>query len=1311
MIKDFKALKLTLASPQQILTWSHGEVRKAETINYRTHKAEVDGLMDEKIFGPTKNYECYCGKYKKIRYKGIICDKCGVEVTHKRVRRERLGHIKLAAPVTHVWYAYGVPNKLALILDIPQKKLETVIYFSRYLVIQANQEDKKAAAETLAQTRSVAMEEITNEEKAQLETVKEKFKKEKADLKKKAKGAEAKLDMQLNRLDTTEKREIAKLRSIYDKRTANLEAKFNVQAKLIESIDKGMTLSEEEYGELMELGVDFFDASMGAEAIYKLLSEVEVRPTIERLKEELNGTKSQLKLRRITQRLRIFEGMVRNDIEPKWMVMHNVPVIPPDLRPIIQLPGGRFATSDLNDLYRRVINRNNRLKKLMDLGAPEIILRNEKRMLQEAVDALIDNSHRPGNAVQNSRQQPYKSLSDMLRGKQGRFRQNLLGKRVDFSGRSVIVAGPELSVDQCGLPKTMALELFKPFVMHEIISRGLASNIRSAKNVFDEKSDEIWDILEQVIDKRPVLLNRAPTLHRQGIQAFFPVLVEGNAIRLHPLVCKGFNADFDGDQMAVHVPLSQAAIDEVIDRMFTGNNILLMADGKPVVNAEKDMAYGVYYLTEIPAEELAKEPTKSFNSIDRAIGAFNANEINLREQIFVLANDGVEKTTVGRLIFNNILPKGYRFINEQLNKKAIAKISANILEKFGADFAIKFLDSVEKVGFKYATYSGFSIGMDDFIINPIKDDLLAEITKKEEELATFYEQGFVSATERRKLFEQEWMKIVERVSKATWENYLAANNNLVKLNESGAAPVENPISQISGVRGLIVDPSGRIVELPLRSNYKQGLSSLEYFVAARGTRKALADVALKTAESGYLTRKLVDVAQDVITRIDDCETELGIHLYRDDLRRIDFVDRITGRWAAETVKAENGEVLVEKNNEITSEIAAEIASEEFVQVVKVRSVITCSALDGVCSKCYGYDLGTHKLAKAGVAMGVIAAQSIGEASTQLTLHAKHRSGSASAKDITQGIPRVEELLETRSPKGKAILAEQAGTVEISKDEAEGKIIVRILGEKNKQRKYSLEGATEVKIKRVKKVKQGDQLFTDAQGNAVSANFTGEARIEDGNIVLASTERDETVYELDIWSVLAVKSGDKVVKGQQVTQGSVDPRELMELSDLETAQNYIINNVQDTFGVQGIAIDDKHMEVIVRQMSRFVQISNPGDSDNLPGDYLDHRQFDHINRELDEAGKSPIRAKRQLMGISNASLRTESFLSAASFQDQVRVLTDAAIVGKIDNLGGLKENVIIGRPVPLGAGITKGVGGEVTAEALQVEKDSHSESQS
>ena len=1279
MIKDFKALKLSIASPQQILSWSYGEVKKAETINYRTHRAEVDGLMDEKIFGPTKNFECYCGKYKKIRYKGIVCDKCGVEVTHKRVRRERLGHIKLASPVTHVWFAYGVPNKLSLIMNVPQKKLETVIYFARYLVTEVDHEKKK---ETLTKIKD-ARDEETKAEKEELKTkldeLKESFKDQAVKLRKESKDKK-KLDFQMRKLDNDEKKETAKLKSIYAKKEEGLKVKYSQILTLIESMDKGSTLSEDDYAILMEYESDFFEAGMGAEAIKKVLATINIDEEIVKLLDEKEKTKSELKKRKYIQKLRVMQGMQRAIIDPSWIVLDVLPVIPPDLRPIIQLPGGRFATSDLNDLYRRVINRNNRLKRLIDLGAPEIILRNEKRMLQEAVDALVDNDHRPGNAVQNTRGQPYKSLSDMLRGKQGRFRQNLLGKRVDYSGRSVIVSGPELSINQCGLPKTMALELFKPFVMREIIMQGLAPNIKSAKHFFESKSSEVWDILENVIQNRPVLLNRAPTLHKQGIQAFFPILTEGDAIRLHPMVCTGFNADFDGDQMAVHVPLSDKAVEEAIAKMFPQSNLLLMADGSPVVNVAKDMALGIHYMMGI--EEPADGKVKYYASTREVLGMFDRAEIKLREKIRVLIDGKMMETTTCRILFNGITPEGFRYINDKIDKKGVAKISAEVLEKYGNVEATKFLGQVEQYGFRFATQSGITVGMEDFVISPNKDIMLKEIEKKEDQLTSDYYSGLVTEAEKKRLSEQMWMELIEKVAEDTWSAYKAdPGNNLVILQESGAVPVQNPLRQISGVRGLILDPLGHIVELPLRSNYKEGLSTLEYFVAARGTRKGLADTALKTAESGYLTRRLVDVAQDVITKEEDCATTDGIFIDRNASRRIDFADRIAGRFAAEAVKDSKGKVLAAAHQEITTDLAREIGASD-VQTVKVRSVMFCKTRFGVCQKCYGYNLGTKTLVNLGIAVGVIAAQAMGEAATQLTLDTKHLAGRAGT-DITQGLPRVEELFESRTPKAKAIISEIDGEVTLLKDEADVMVTIKVSDHKKLNRTYELLEGDVAAIKRTKKVKKGELIYTTKEGEAVKAETDGLVTRDGDKLKYAVDKKIEVEYPVSPSDIPAVENGDKIIRGHALTLGSKDPKEIMAYLGVAETQKYLLDNIQETYGIQGIGIDDKHVEIVVRQMFRFSKVTDPGETIYLPGDYIDFNRMNEENERMKKEGKKPAQIERQLLGVTTSAIRTESFLSAASFQEQVRVLSDAALVGKSDELRGLKENVIIGRTVPLG----------------------------
>jgi len=1280
MIKDFKALKVSIASPQQILSWSSGEVKKAETINYRTHSAEVDGLMCEKTFGPTKNFECYCGKYKKIRYKGIVCDKCGVEVTHKRVRRERMGHIKIASPVTHVWFAHGVPNKLSLILGVPQKKLETVIYFARYIVTEFDEKGKK---ETIAKIKKELDGQMKDLEKSLKDQVKElgtEYKAKTKELRSKEKS-KAKLGARIDQLANKEKKEVAKIKSIFAQKETNLKEKINEKLSLVKSVTTGVTLSEEEGASLREYETDFFVAGMGAEAIEQLLSEVDLKKMVKKLKEEQVKTKSQAKKAKYVQRLRILEGMLRNNIDPTWLVMKALPVIPPELRPIIQLPGGRFATSDLNDLYRRVINRNNRLKRLMDLGAPEIILRNEKRMLQESVDALIDNSHRPGNPVQNSKQQPYKSLSDMLRGKQGRFRQNLLGKRVDYSGRSVIVAGPELSIYQCGLPKIIALELFKPFVIREIIAEGLAPNIKSAKHYFESKSDKVWDILERVIQNRPVLLNRAPTLHKQGIQAFFPILIEGNAITIHPMVCKGFNADFDGDQMAVHLPLSEKAVEEVMERMFADSNLLLMADGSPVIGVQKDMALGIYYLTGEESVGKAKS-LQIFSSKDKVVGAYERGELDLRERVRVLMQDSFVETTAGRIKFNEVLPEGYEFLNKQLGKKDVGKLAADILKRYNSELTIKFLDEVETIGFKYATKSGYSTSIEDFKVSSKTSKLVSGVEEKENQLTEDYYNGLLTLSEKKRLTEEAWMEVIDEVAEVTWAEYQDPDNPLNAFENSGALPISNPIRQIAGVKGLILDPLGIIVELPLRSNYKEGLPTLEYFVAARGTRKGLADTALKTAESGYLTRKLVDVAQDVITREEDCGTNEGVEIDRNDKRMVDFSCRLVGRFVtANIADPKTGEVIVKKGEEIVEEVSQELEKIDLDRI-KVRSALTCEADEGICQKCYGLNLGTQRLVDKGVAVGVIAAQAMGEAATQLTLNTKHLAGRAGT-DITQGLPRVAELFEARTPKGKAILSEIGGKVKIVENK-EGEVGTVIVTDHKKMKKeYDIKKQDELTFKRSKQVKKGDLIATRKNGSKLEAEYDGQVSLQDDKVILEVDKLIEEEYDIPAEARLNVKNKQEIKKGTPITVGSLSPKELMEFTTVEDTQKYIIENIQETYGIQGIALDDKHVEVVVRQMFKYVRVVSPGDSKYLPGDFVNHIKIAEQNRKLKKRDKDLVKSNRVLLGITAASLNTESFLSAASFQEQVRVLTDAALVGKVDKLRGLKENVIIGRPVPLG----------------------------
>lgn len=1281
MLKDFNAVKITVASPQDILNWSHGEVTKAETINYRTFKPEPGGLMAEEIFGPTKDFECYCGKYKKVRYKGIVCDRCGVEVTHKRVRRERMGHIKLAAPMAHVWFSNGVPNRLALILDIPQKKLETVIYYARYVVTNVDLDGQKEAVVNLAKLKEEELKDLETELNEKVTEVAKNFEEQAADLQKSLKDKK-KLELQLERLRNTEKAEVAKVRSAFKQRQENIEQKFDDLKSLVEGLSLRSTLSEEEFTLLEEYELYFFEAGMGAEAVKSLLEKLNLKKEIEELNEVLKASKSQLRKSRVIQRLRALKGLLKSGTNPSWLILDILPVIPPDLRPIIQLPGGRFATYDLNDLYRRVINRNNRLKRLILLGAPEIILRNEKRMLQEAVDSLLDNNHKPGAPALNSRKMPYKSLSDMLRGKQGRFRQNLLGKRVDYSGRAVIISGPELQFHQCGLPKTIALELFRPFIIRELISRGLAANPTRAKAIFESKSDEVWDILEEVSKDRPVLLNRAPTLHKQSILAFYPILIEGNAIKLHPMTCKGFNADFDGDQMAVHLPLTDEAVEEVKERMFVKENMLSSRDGTPIVNVAKDMSMGVYFLTLMKGN--ADDVKRYFSSEDDALSAYTLKDIKFHEPIKLLKDGGVIVTTVGRIIFNQILPENFGFINEAINEVEVSEISSKIFRDYGKEVAIGVLDRIKDLGFQYSTKLGFSISMGEFRFGA--DDVVKEGLKdyeaKVERLLEDYYDGMITKNELLWLKQKEWEKVSDEIQDQIWQ--MAKNSdstvNLMDLDSSGATKVSAWVKKISGVRGYVSDMFGQIINYPLAGNYEKGLNNFEYFVAAKAVRKSMTDVALKTSESGYLTRRLVDVAQDIITKIEDCGTTEGIEVHREEkTRQQEFWERLKGRFLVEDVLDPASKRLIAKaGDEITLELAKEIHQTEGVATVKVRSALTCKVSHGICAKCYGYDNATGKLVDIGQAVGIIAAQALGEPTTQLTLKSKSDARAGKA-DVTQGFPRVEELFEARTPKALAILAEEDGIVKILEDKK--KILVRVIAKVRKEKAFSVEEGDTVLVKNNAKVKSNDTVIIKKDKTEIKAEESGIIRISDNGQITLQIERDMEIDKYtDLISDLIVEDGQEVKRGDQLTVGSVDTKELARLKSIEDAQNYIVAGVQMVYGLNGLKVDDRHLEIIVRQMGRYGLINASGTSENfLPGDYADILDIEEENKSLE----SKVEYERVLMGITNSSIRTESFLSAASFEQQVRVLTDAALIGKVDYLRGLKENVIIGKPVPLG----------------------------
>ena len=1145
-VNYFDSMRIGLASPEQIREWSKGEVKKPETINYRTLKPERDGLFCERIFGPTRDWECHCGKYKRVRYKGIICDRCGVEVTRSKVRRERMGHIELAAPVSHIWYFKGIPSRMGLILDMSPRALEKVLYFANYIVV--------------------------------------------------APGNTPLMKKQL--------------------------------------------LTENEYREYREKYGQAFDAGMGAEAIKKLLEEMDLEEMGQELRTELRTVSGQRKIRAI-RRLEVVEAFRKSGNRPDWMIFDVVPVIPPELRPMVQLDGGRFATSDLNDLYRRVINRNNRLKRLLDLGAPDIIVRNEKRMLQEAVDALIDNGRR-GRPVTGPGNRPLKSLSDMLKGKQGRFRQNLLGKRVDYSGRSVIVVGPKLRLHQCGLPKEMALELFKPFVMKKLVADGLAHNIKSAKRMVERVKAEVWDVLEDVIKEHPVLLNRAPTLHRLGIQAFEPVLIEGRAIQIHPLVCTAYNADFDGDQMAVHVPLSAEAQAEARILMLSSQNILNPKDGSPVVTPTQDMVLGIYYLTQ--QRPGAKGEGKSLANTNEAIMAYQTGVIGLQALIKVRYEGQIVETTVGRLLLNERLPEEIRYINHVVDKKSLGKIVATCYSQFGNTETARVLDAIKELGFTFATRAGATIGIDDVQIPGQKKDLIRQAEERVDDVEKQYRRGLISDEERYQKVITIWEECKNTVTRVLMDT-LDRFNPVYMMANSGARGNVSQLSQLAGMRGLMADPSGRIIELPVKANFREGLSVLEYFTSTHGTRKGLADTALRTADSGYLTRRLVDVAQDVIVREPDCGTSTGINVsaVKDGTEVIESLrDRIIGRVTLEdVVDPKSGEVIAAADEEITENQADQIDQAGILEV-PIRSVLTCRTRYGVCVKCYGRNLATGRLVDVGEAVGTIAAQSIGEPGTQLTMRTFHTGGVA-GDDITQGLPRVEELFEARKPKGQAVIAEIDGTVKITE---------------NKQ---------------------------------------GRREIE-----LTSPEGELSSYTAPYGSRLKVKDGDQVQAGDDLTEGSVNPHDLLKVKGLRGVQTYLVHEVQRVYRLQGVDINDKHIEVMVRQMLRKVKAEDPGDTELLPGGLIDVFDFEDENERVIIEGGTPAVARPVLLGITKASLATDSFLSAASFQETTRVLTEAAIKGKSDPLLGLKENVILGKLVPAGTGMSRYRSIQIVPEGAEYE---------
>jgi len=1229
-VNYFDELRIGLATGDQIRAWSNGEVKKPETINYRTLKPEKDGLFCEKIFGPTKDWECYCGKYKRVRFKGIICERCGVEVTRSKVRRERMGHIELAAPVTHIWYFKGVPSRLGYLLDLAPKDLEKVIYFAASIVTAVDdakrhkelprlEEDVAAEIQVIQKRRDERLEEILKETENRLAEMEER----------KARSSEKTTAKNQSERQQKEVRERA------DREIGLVQETLDMFRDLA---PKQIVDDEVLWRELKDRFGDYFSGGMGAEAIKDLLASLDLVAEEEWLRDQIKNAKGQ-KRQRAIKRLKVvapFTDPTKKNT-PLGMVLDCVPVIPPDLRPMVQLDGGRFATSDLNDLYRRVINRNNRLKRLLDLGAPEIIVNNEKRMLQEAVDALFDNGRR-GRPVTGPGNRPLKSLSDMLKGKQGRFRQNLLGKRVDYSGRSVIVSGPKLKLHQCGLPKQMALELFKPFVMKRLVDLGHAQNIKSAKRMVERSRPHVWDVLEEIIHEHPVLLNRAPTLHRLGIQAFEPVLVEGKAIQVHPLVCVAFNADFDGDQMAVHVPLSSEAQAEARLLMLSAHNVLSPAHGDPIVAPTQDIVIGIFYLT--VSHEGEPGEGKVFSSPSELLSAFDAKVVGIHAKVKVrglkrfedeteeevAANPNrLRETSAGQVIFNEAFPDSFPFQNTPVKKKELAALIDRCARTYDKKELSETLDKVKDRGFKWATKSGVTVGLQDVTTPASKPKILEEHQKRADKVETQYAKGIMTADERSQELIEIWTEATDEVTNAMKENFEELNP-IWMMATSGARGNVQQIRQLAGMRGLVANPRGDIIPRPIRANFREGLSVLEYFISTHGARKGLADTALRTADSGYLTRRLVDVAQEVIVRAEDCGTDRGIRL---DIakERAHLKQKLHSRILLEDAVAEDGTVVVPAGTEVTAELSNQIAASNVKQVV-VRSTLTCDARYGVCQQCYGVSPATGNLVEMGEAVGIVAAQSIGEPGTQLTMRTFHTGGVA-GEDITHGLPRVVELFEARTPKGKAEIAKSSGRVEMREDE----------------KTRSLE------------------LIPDDGSEPITYKVTRRAR-------------------------LSVRSGDQVEAGQALTEGSKDPDEILEVLGARDVQLYLVDEVQSVYRSQGVPIHDKHIELIVRQMLRKVQIQESGDSQFLPGDLVDAKSFATANEETVGGGGEPATARPMLMGITKASLATESWLSAASFQETTRVLTEAAIRGKSDPLLGLKENVIIGKLIPAGTGMTR-----------------------
>ena len=1280
--ENFKGVRLKVASPETILQWSHGEVTKPETINYRTQRPEKDGLFDEKIFGPIKDWECYCGKYKRIRYKGITCDKCGVEVTKSSVRRERMGHIKLCVPVTHIWFLRGVPSRLGLILDMGVQDLEKVAYFASYIITGVDEEARIATVEQIEKEFKAKKKLI--EEKFEAMIAKTRSEKGQGKASKDPDVLAAEIDAETTRLKDSWSQELTALESIRDQARSELK-----------SIKKMQVISELAYRDLSLKYGPVFTASIGAEGLKGLLEEVNLEQLYADLQTQSVNLEGQAQ-RKSLKRMKLVKSLINAGIRPEWMLITTLPVIPPDLRPMVQLDGGRFAASDLNDLYRRVINRNNRLRKLLEIKGPEVITRNEKRMLQEAVDALIDNSVRHGKEVTASTGQKRKlrSLADMLKGKQGRFRQNLLGKRVDYSGRSVIVVGPNLHLHQCGLPKAMALELFKPFVISKLIAREFAHNVRSANRLIEQGRTEVYDILEEVIQGHYVLLNRAPTLHRLGFQAFQPILIEGKAIQLHPMVCAAFNADFDGDQMAVHVPLTELAQKEAREIMASAHNLLKPASGDPVMTPDKDVVVGCYYMTKI--REGLKGEGKVFASPEEAVLAYNNRFVHIQAKIKTRipakgaqANEIIE-TSVGRLIFNRVLPENLGFRNESFDKKKLQALVREVYRLDGTARTAELIDEIKRLGFTYMKQSGLSWGMDDLLVPKEKYDLLKIA---DEEVQNTYEQfreGLLTEEERKNRVVEIWAEVSEKIAKGV-SLTVTDHSPVHYMVSSGARGSLSQVTQMSGMKGLVVNPAGDVIELPVKGSFKEGLQVLEYFISTHGSRKGMSDTALRTADAGYLTRRLVDVAQDIVVNAEDCGTEDFDYVTEEESKRMNkpFEKRLFGRVAAEDVKDKNGKLLVAKNQGI-EDITAEQIVKSGLKEIKCRSVLKCKLPRGICRLCYGYDLGFNQMVSLGAAAGIVAAQAIGEPGTQLTMRTFHTGGSAAVKDITQGLPRVEELFEAREPKGQAYVSEIDGQVYITKP-SNKEVVVRVQGADAEKDEYEL-GSSHASVKDGSHVEAGSVLYIDENGKSIKAKTGGIAKvsIKGGKSTLDIIHETDEVKEYAIPAsfTLFVKEGDLIPKGTQLTEGNLSPNLLLKLKGTQEAQKYIVKEVQDIYASQGQNIHDKHIEVIVRQMFSKMRITDSGGGNLVIGEIVDKSKLNTLNEDLIKEGKKPILVEQLLMGITKVSLNTESFLAAASFQETTRVLIEAAVTGKIDYLRGLKENVIIGKLIPAGTGFNQ-----------------------